>query len=156
MEKVLLCFGKYENVTLSGQDGTTIKFPFSMIASSKVGTPEECQVTTLHNLIVGVSARIGWGDNENFLALALFAVGRQEVIRELYFKGDLSEPVTAFVPHGECPVDPSTLANPDGYIIEVKIPQEQWRCSGQANAGVNDDEPQPMSNKVIAEGKWKP
>jgi hypothetical protein len=122
MKKVLLRFGRYENVTQSGQDGTTIQFPFSMVDSSMVGTPEECQVTTLHKLIVGVAARIRWGDDEAFIARVLFAVGKQEVVRDLYLQSDLSEPVTAFVPNGECPVDPSTLIDPDGFIIEVEIP----------------------------------
>lgn len=122
MKNVLLRFGKYEDITQSGQDGITIQFPFTMVVSSMVGTPEEFQVTTSHRLIVGVAARISWGDDKVFLARVLFAVGKQEVVRQLYLQSDLSEPVTAFVPNGDCPVDPKTLSDPEGAIVEVEIP----------------------------------
>ena len=121
MKKVLLRFGRYKNVTESGRDGTTILFPFSMVDSSIVCTSEELQVTTWHRLRVGVAAGISWGDDKDFLARVLFAVGKQEIVRELYLQGDLSELETAFVPHGDCPVDPKTLIDPEGAIVEVKF-----------------------------------
>lgn len=121
MKRILFRFGRYENVTQSGQDGATILFPFSMVDSSMVGTSEELQVATWHRLRVGVAAGISWGDDEVFLAKALFAVGKQEIVRKLYLQGDLSELETAFVPHGDCPVDPETLIDSEGAIVEVEF-----------------------------------
>lgn len=119
---ILLRFGTYETVTQSGQDGTTIQFPFTMVISSMVGTPEEFLVTTSHRLRVGVASRINWGDDEIFLVHVLFTVGKQEIVWKLYLQGVLSELETVFVPHGECPVDPGTLSDPKDAIVEVEIP----------------------------------
>lgn len=121
MKKILLRFGQYENVTQSGQDGATIQFPFSMVDSSMVGTPKELQATTSHKLRVGVAGGISCGNDKAFLAKVLFAVGKQEIIQKLYLQGDLSELETAFIPHGDCPVDPKTLIEPEGAIVEVEF-----------------------------------
>lgn len=121
MKKVSLRFGRYKNVTESGEDGATILFSFSMVDSSMVGTSEELQVATWHRLRVSVAGGINWGDDEVFLVKALFAVGKQEIVRKLYLQGDLSELETAFVPHGDCPVDPKTLIDPEGAIVEVEF-----------------------------------
>lgn len=121
MEKRLLRFGRYENVTKSGQDGATIQFPFSMLDSSMVGIPDELQVTTWHRLRVSVAGGISWGDNDVFLAKVLFAVGKQEVAEKLRLQGGLLELETVFVPHGDCSVDPKTLIDPEGSVVELEI-----------------------------------
>lgn len=121
MKKILLRFGRYENVTKSGQDGTTIQFPFSMVDSSMVGTSEELQVTTWHRLRVSVAGGISWGDDEVFLAKVLFEVGKQEIAEKLRLQGDLSELETAFIPHGDCPVDPKILIDPESSAVEIEI-----------------------------------
>lgn len=122
MKKVLLRFGRYENVTQSGQDGTTIQFPFSMVGSSMIGTPEEPQVTTQHMLRVGVAARRRWGNDEDSLAWTLFTVGKQKISEELCLHGELPELITTFVPNGECPVELMTPSKPEDAIFEIEIP----------------------------------
>jgi hypothetical protein len=122
MKKVLLRVGIYGDVTESGQDGTTIQFPFVMVVSSMVGTPEESKVTTSHVLRVGSAARISWGDDKVFLARVLFAVGKQRIVDELFLLVELPPLITAFVPHGECPVAPEILSDPEGAIVEIEIP----------------------------------
>lgn len=121
MRNILIRFGAYENVTVSGQDGSVIQFSFVMMVSSMAGTPAEFQMTTSHRLRVGVAARISWGDDEVFLARVLFAVGKKEIENRLQLQGDLSELETVFIPHGECPVDPKTLIDPEGAIVEVEF-----------------------------------
>lgn len=121
IKKRQLRFVRYENVTQPGQDGYVIQFLFSVMGSSIVGTSEELQVTTWHRLRVGVAGGIGWGNDETFLARVLFSVGKRDVAGKLCLQGDLLELETVFVPHGDCPVDPEGLMEPDGVIVEVEI-----------------------------------
>lgn len=112
-----LCIGLYENVTPPGMDGTAIQFPFMVTIGSK-----ERQARSRHVLIVSVAARITWGDDGDFLARVLFAVGVQTIIGMLNFHADVPAVVTAFVPHGDCPVNPDDLIDPNGAVIELDLP----------------------------------
>ena len=109
--KIVLRFGPYENVTQSGMDGTRIQFPFSMVDSRMVDTPEERQATTLHRLIVGVAAGIDWADDEVALAKMLLELGAPDIIDSMSRTGDLPDEISAFVPHGERPLEHDRLGD---------------------------------------------
>lgn len=122
-----LRFWPYENITPLGMDGTRIQFPFLM-NRSLASAPEEVQVGTRHCLIVDVAGGITWGDDEVFLAKVLFAVGMLKIYETFDFQGNLPEVVTAFVPHGDCPVDPEVLRDPEDASIEVDVSSKRLHC----------------------------
>ena len=43
MKEKTLCFSQHKNITPSGQDGAVIRFPFTMVDSGLIGSPEESQ-----------------------------------------------------------------------------------------------------------------
>ena len=121
MKTVQLRFGKYVDITKSGQDGTSIQFPFEMTVGGDARGSEQSYVKSQHLLSVGVAARTNWGNDEAFLARVLFEVGKQELVGKLYLQIELSEVETVFIPHGDCPVDANSLSDPDGAILEIEI-----------------------------------
>lgn len=127
MNKIVLCFGPYKVVTLSGMDGIKIQFNFSKVDSRLVGSQEERQASTLHRLIVGVAAGIDWADDEVALAKILFELGEPNIIGLMSPTGDLPDEILAFVPHGARPLDPAQLADIEGSIIEVELPSKRTR-----------------------------
>ena len=55
MKEKTLCFSQHKNITPSGQDGAVIRFPFTMVDSGLIGSPEESKKTTSHRLEVTIS-----------------------------------------------------------------------------------------------------
>jgi len=125
MKHILLRFGKYENVTNSGQDGTTIQFPFAMVSADLVGLPEETIKTASKRMTVSISRTLceTWGHDGDDLVLILFEIGRRKIIERLCQQGQISddELVTA-QQENVCPFDPKQIRQPDGFEENVEMP----------------------------------
>lgn len=127
MNKIVLCFGPYENITPSGMDGIRIQFNFSKINSRFLASPAEHQAKTLHRLIVDVAATIDWADDEVALAKILFEMRAQEIIESMSREGNLPNEILVSVPRGDLPLDPGRLDDIEGTVIEVELPSMHTR-----------------------------
>lgn len=125
MKKILLRFGKYENVTPSGQDGTVILFTFTTVNADLVGLPEETVKTAYKKMTVSISRtlRETWGHDGDDLVLMLFEIGRRKIIERLRQQGEISDDEFVIVQQGSgCPFDPKRIQHPNGFEENVEIP----------------------------------
>jgi len=127
MKEKTLCFSQHKNITPSGQDGAVIRFPFTMVDSGLIGSPEESKKTTSHRLEVTIARSVydPWRFDGVDLELILFEIGRREIIERLRQKGRISELESVSVPQEkECPFDPKRIDQPDGFVVNVEIPSK--------------------------------
>jgi hypothetical protein len=107
--------------------GRKIRFPFSIVDSDLVDSPEEEQKTTQHELDVDISdmRRASWNLNDDDLVKVLFEIGKKE-LKERLTQGDIPDQVSVVVStttHSvKCPYNPGRIVDPDGAVIEIEIP----------------------------------
>jgi hypothetical protein len=125
MKELTLTFGKPEDI--SGNDSIVYLFPFSVIDSALIGSPEETRVTTSHRLIVQiVESRLpAWDLSRSELVKELFEIGRRTVMEKAK-EGTLSHEervtVNTATHSSTIPFDPSRIIEPDGafFVIETE------------------------------------
>lgn len=127
MNKIVLCFWQYENITPSGMDGMLILLNFSKVDGRLFGSPAEREATTLHRLIVNVAGGIDWVGDEVALAKILLVIGMPKIIASISPTGDLPDEIQDFVPHQGRPLDPCRLEDIEGTIIEVELSSMRTR-----------------------------
>jgi hypothetical protein len=108
------------------RDATEYVFPYAIVDSSLVGTPEERSRTSSFSIRVGGTGSLisCWDFEEADLIRVLFEYGKRHVIQKLK-DGALSDKEelllstsTAEIP---CPFDPSRIPNLAGATIEVDL-----------------------------------
>ena len=122
MEKATLRFGSYERVLSGGVDGTVIRFTFSIAFSEAdedlIGATKKSRKMNPHILQTSIADTLSasWGIGEADLVLALFAIGRGEIVARLLHRGYLSSVEEVVVQQWhDCPSDPKRLPHPDGF-----------------------------------------
>jgi len=123
-----ITFGEPEDVTNPGMDAIQYSFPFAVIDSALVGSPEQKSATRHHRIIVTItrSRLAGWRLSADDLISALFELGKRHVA-ELAHSNSLPEentirlPTITTVSHpSECPFDPGAIPSPAGFTITVE------------------------------------
>lgn len=120
-----LTFAAADEVTNPGDDSRSFLFPFAMITTDLIGSPEERLATTTHRLIVTIqNSRLpAWRLTEAQLIKVLFEIGRR-VVAERAKTGRLGsehrEMVSTASHSQECPFDPSRLGEPNGATFEIE------------------------------------
>jgi hypothetical protein len=127
MKTLCLSFGKSENITQPDYYAV-YRFPFTVIDSELIGSPEETRMTTTHSVIVEVTATqragLAWGDiSEPDFRKILFEIGRRKIMDKAK-RDSLSATETVTVDastHGaKRPFNPSDIVEPDGTIFYVE------------------------------------
>jgi hypothetical protein len=118
-------FGRPTEVTNPGDDSRSFLFPFSVIDSALVGTPEEARCTTQHELIVTAtrSRLAAWKLGEDALVRVLFEIGRRELAKEVAAGRVLPKHtfrITTMTHSAFCPFAPARIPSPTDYVIEVQ------------------------------------
>jgi hypothetical protein len=124
MTRKRLAFGIPKEVTNPGEDSRSLLFPFSMVASDLVGSPEEASATTQHRLIVTVANNRlpAWRLTDDSLIRVLFEIGRRKLKEELkngVLPPEVRVPVSTATHSATCPYEPSRISNPLGAVIEI-------------------------------------
>lgn len=125
MNEKTLIFGNPENITRPGDDGIVYRFPFSVVDSDLIGSPEEAQVTTRHSLTVRASrSRLGaWSLSDSDLQRVLFEIGKRELTERAArdaLKADEIVNVNTVTHCASVPFDPSRIADPSGQVVRVE------------------------------------
>jgi hypothetical protein len=124
-----ITFQESENVTNPGQDGVQYSFPFIVVDSALVGTPEEKSQTQSRRIIVSISrSRLAaWRLSDEDLAKVLFEYGKRHVadlVRSNRLSADhtIRCPTITTVSHPDllCPFDPALIDEPAGVSINVE------------------------------------
>jgi len=110
-------------------DEIKIGFKFSMFDTKLIGTPEEHNGKTDHQIdvIISNTSRVSgeWnGINEKQLELILFECAKQELkkilqTRNLARKEELD--ITYMYPDGKLPFDPDKIEEPVGAVIVIEM-----------------------------------
>lgn len=124
-----LIFGEPRDVTNPRQDGVQYLFPFTMIDSELIGTPEQRSLTQERRFIIRISrSRLTpWRIAPANLPRILFEFGRRHIAgliesRELPDGYTIRCPMvsTASHPDSSCPFDPALIPEPAGFTMEVE------------------------------------
>ena len=124
-----ITFGEPENVTNPGQDGVEYSFPFTIIDTALIGTPEQKSQTHEHRIIVPISRtrRAGWHLSDSALVAILFEFGRRhlaDIVRSHGIPSDytLRFPTISTASHPDipCPFDPEAIPTPTGFTMTVE------------------------------------
>ena len=116
------------------------EFPYSLVDSSLIGSPEQKSRTLQYVIKVGCTSTLAacWGpefdwlrgnnvSNPNFIKV-LFEYGKRHVVQKLK-DGDLSEREELILNTSNtettCPFDPSFIEDPFGALIEVELAGHQ-------------------------------
>jgi hypothetical protein len=127
-----LTFSEPKNVTNPGQDGVQYSYPFAMVESSYIGSPEQRFQTREQRFISSISGTrlAGWHFSDSDLPKILFEFGRRHIV-SLIESRSLPEDYTircpmitnASHPETECRFDPNTIQSPAGFLIQVEQPK---------------------------------
>lgn len=120
-------------------------FPFSLVDSDYINTPEEASKTTAHSVYVSISDRLAyvWGftllsdtntqsNHRTNLIKVLFEFGKRCIIQKLQQTGQIErdEEHTMLLSHdypNGCPYSPTQIQNPNGAIVEVEVDNNPTR-----------------------------
>jgi len=124
-----ITFGEPRDVTNPGQDGVEYSFPFSIVDSDLVGTPEQKSQTHDHRIIVPIcgSRLAGWHLSNADLVRVLLEFGKRHLenlvhTNSLPAEHTLHFPMITTVTHPDssCPFDPALIPSPTGYALTVE------------------------------------
>jgi len=112
-----ITFGEPRDVTNPGQDGVEYSFPFSIVDSDLVGTPEQKSQTHDHRIIVPIcgSRLAGW-HLSNADLVNLVHTNSLPAEHTLHFPTI----TTVTHPDSSCPFDPALIPSPTGYALTVE------------------------------------
>ena len=106
------------------RDAVEYQFPFTVVDSSLIGSPEEESETKQHSVKVGITGVLDacWRLSRPDLVKVLFEYGKQHIVEKLK-DGTLSDKeelrlLTSSHP-SKCPFDPSTISDPSQASINV-------------------------------------
>ncbi len=128
MQKIII-FGKPQILT-NHWNFTEYIYPFSVIDSSLIGSPEEKSKTDYHEIKVGMSRDLQscWDLKKSDLVKVLFEFGKRHVIQKLK-DGTLSEKEELSLHTGNtektCPFDISRIPNPNRATFKVQLGEEK-------------------------------
>lgn len=126
-----LTFSEPVNVTNPGMDGVQWSFPFSIIDTSYIGTPEQAQKTSEHRIIVPISRSClaTWRLSDHDAVKVLFEFGLRFLRNALTYPSRLSvfsirHPMITTATHENvCPFDAGRIPEPEGYVFECELPK---------------------------------
>jgi hypothetical protein len=107
------------------REATEYRFPFRMVDSNFVGTPEEMARSTQHTLLVSVSRTLKacWQISQHLLPRILFEYGRRH-LKQKVLDAALSQSEELFLHTGNtetpCPFDPDRIEDPAGATLEIE------------------------------------
>jgi hypothetical protein len=119
MKIFTLTFSEPENVTNPGQDGVQYSYPFTMVESSYISTPEQRSQTQKRRFISSITGTrlAGWHLSDSDLPKILFEFGRRHIVsliesRSLPDDNTIRCPMitNASHPEPECPFDPVAIS----------------------------------------------
>ena len=124
-----ITFDEPQNLTNPGQDGVQYSFPFTILDSALIGTPEQKSQTHEHRVIVPISRtrRAGWPLSDLALIRVLFEYGRRhvsDIVRSSGLPPDYTLRFPTITPdsHPEmpCPFAPEAIPSPVGFTMTVE------------------------------------
>lgn len=110
---------------ISGRDVTEYIFPFRLVDTEIIGTPDELNLSSQHNITVVVSRTLAscWGFNDDQQHRVMFEYGKRHILQKVR-EGTLSESEELDLHTGNaelpCPFDPSLIENPMNAKIKVE------------------------------------
>lgn len=127
-----LTFSEPQDVTNPGQDGVQYSYPFTIVDSALIDSPEEQSQTHEHRFIISISRSrlVGWHISETDIPKVLFVFGRRHVVsliesHALPADYTIRCPMitTASHPESDCRFAPNAIPSPNGLTIEVEQPK---------------------------------
>jgi len=123
-------------------DVWSYRFPFSIVETSLLGSPEEKSRTQQYVVTIGLSRelRVNWrvGEvDESELVKLLFEFGKRHVFEKLQH-GSLTEEeellLTTQNSPQECPFEISRIADPEGASFDVEVDQDKANDKAKHNS----------------------
>ena len=112
------------------RDVVEYQFPFTVVDSSLIGSPEEESETKQHSVKVGITGVLDtcWRLSRPDLVKVLFEYGKQHIVEKLK-DGTLSDKeelrLSGSSHPDECPLDPSSMILDSSQVsINVTIPEK--------------------------------
>ena len=123
MTTLIATFGEEEDITLSGDDRKTLRFPVQLIDREDVGTPRESSKTKLFRLKVEVanSNVMISGLPHAHLRKVMFQFGKEYMVDVLKAGNWAGGDIVYTVKQRQCPFDPTQLEGPEGAKIEFDV-----------------------------------
>jgi hypothetical protein len=121
-------FGKQYRLPKT-RDVVEYQFPFTVVDSSLIGSPEEESETKQHSVKVCITGVLVacWGLSQSDLVKVLFKYGKRHIAEKLE-GGTLSDKEELYLSTSnypdECPFDPSMISDPSQASINVTIPEK--------------------------------
>ncbi len=110
----------------SNRDAVEYMFPFRVIATQLIASPEEKSQASNHKIRMGVSGTLYscWQLKDSDLIKVLFEYGKRHIIQKLK-DGALSEKEELMLHTGNadtpCPFDPTRIPEPEGASFQIDI-----------------------------------
>ena len=127
MPVLVATFGKPEDITNPGFDGTAFRFPVVVIDGDDIGTPRQPSKAKSLRIRIEVSrSRItAWGLSPGDLLKVAFEIAKEHITKVLnsgvWKGGDLEVKVNTFTHSGPCPFDPALIPVPEGAVAEIEV-----------------------------------
>lgn len=125
-----ITFAEWREITENRDDFHTFVFPFSLVALTTIGEPDEAQHTTCHKLIVTIEKNRlpAWNLSNSNVVKVVFELGRRKLVAAIKSKGlqaDYEVAINTINTSADCPFDPRRICEPIGaqfsFPIERKI-----------------------------------